>query len=344
MFYLYNFFDALAYGYLHKSQTNHKQNVLLLGDGFFARGFLHTIDYKKYNITQIYREEFINPQDIFYSLQRNQQFIYDKQFHIRDKIHNFFNKKSVTKIKDDIKTLKISDNDAIINNNLHYFDYMVIGLGSQKSLKNWIDELNLLRKQKNNQIDIIGAGPVGFELSMMLHKQNKINIYDILTEDKIFSYVNKYNKTFLLNLLEKKNIKLNLGQFYNLHDKKNDDNYKIFCVGTQPNILTKDINLTDKLQLYVDSRLYENIYIGGDCVSLQKNSQYIKNAQVAYQQGVYVARRLNKEIDNSEIFKYKSNGIALNVDDKNILIEDHSIIPNGIYPDFITHLYSIFCV
>jgi hypothetical protein len=72
MFYLQYFIDTLQS--LSSKKNNYKQNVLLLGDGFFARGFLHTIDYNNYHITQIYRDEFINPQDIFYNLQRNKPY------------------------------------------------------------------------------------------------------------------------------------------------------------------------------------------------------------------------------------------------------------------------------
>jgi len=348
MFYLQYFIDTLQS--LSSKKNNYKQNVLLLGDGFFARGFLHTIDYNNYHITQIYRDEFINPQDIFYSLHRDEQFQITKQIHFRDKIHNFFNKKNITKIKTDINTLQISTNNAIINNKSYCFDYMVIGLGAQKSLKNWADELNYLIKQKNKQIDIIGTGPVGFEISMMLNKFNKINMYDVLSEDKIFPYISNYHKKFILNLLDKKNITLNLGEFYNPNDIQNKDNYKIFCIGTKSNELTNNMLINNKLLL----NDYTNVYIGGDCINSQYNQQYIKNAQVAYQQGVYVARRLNREINNNkinnneinnnDIFEYKSNGIALNIDDSDVLIENHNIIPNGIYPDFIIKLYSIFCI
>jgi NADH dehydrogenase FAD-containing subunit len=345
MFYLYNFIDVFAHGYKNYNQhkKSNKQNVLVLGDGFFARGFLRTIDYTKYNITQIYRDEFINPQDMFYSLQRGDIFQFDKQFHLRNKINTLFNKNNITKIKQDIKTLQISDKNALINNKFYNFDYMVIGLGAQKSLKNWANELNILIKSKDKHIDIIGTGPLGFEIAMMLNKKNKINMYDILTEDKIFSYVSTYHKKYLLELLDKKNIKLYLGKFYNTSEI-NKDNYKIFCIGTQPNELTNKIKINDKLQVNINSTNYNNIYVGGDCVSLLNNQQYIKNAQVAYQQGVYVARRLNEEIESDKKFEYKSNGIALNIDDKRILIEGHNVIPDGIYPDFITHMYSMFLI
>ena len=337
MFYFQYLIDTLQTFSLKKNNNDHKKNVLLLGDGFFARGFLHTIDYNKYDITHIYRDEFINPQDIFYSLHHNKD--YDKKnnnFHIRDKIQDFFNKNSINKIKTDIKSLIISDNNATINNKLYYFNYMVVGLGAQKSLKIWEDELNYLIKQKNKKIDIIGTGPVGFEIAMSLNKNHQINMYDVLSKDKILSYVNNYNKKYLLNILDKKNIKLYLGGFYDIKDEKNKDNYKIFCVGTKPNNLTQNIIINNKLQIENKN----NVYIGGDCI----NSQYIKNAQVAYQQGVYVAKRLNKDIDENEQFKYISKGMALNIDDKQIIIQNHDYIPDGIYPDYIIKLYSIFCV
>ena len=216
---------------------------------------------------------------------------------------------------------------------------MVIGLGAKKSLKDWNNELNYLIKQKNKQIDIIGTGPMGFEIAMMLNKSYKINMYDVLTEDKIFPYVNFNHKKYLLELLDKKNIKLHLGGFYNTNEI-NKDNYKIFCVGTQPNELTNKMKINDKLQVNINSINYNNVYVGGDCI----HSVYIKTAQVAYQQGVYVARRLNGQIESDKKFEYKSNSIALNIDDKQILVEGHNIILDGIYPDFITHMYSIFCV
>ena len=338
MFYLQYFIDAIQTFSFKKK--NDKQNVLLLGDGFFARGFLNTIDYKKYNVTQIYRDEFINPQDIFYSLQHNKEYDKESNFHIKDKIQNFFNKKNIKKIKTDINTLQISDNNATINNKLFYFDYMVIGLGAQISLKSWSDELNYLIKQKNKKIDIIGTGPLGFEIAMSLNKFHQINMYDVLTEDKIFSYVKNYNKNYLLYLLDKKDIKLYFGEFYNASDEKNKDSYKIFCVGTKPNNITQNIIINDKLQI---ENKY-NIYVGGDCIGLHNKYGNIKTAQIAFQQGVYVAKRLNNEIEENKSFEYKSNGIALNIDDKQIIVENNNILPDGIYPDYIIKLYSMFCV
>ncbi len=87
-----------------------KEHIILLGDGFFARGFLHNINYKKFNVTQIYKDEFINPQDIMYALERDQK--YEKSFHFRD----LFYKKPI-KIKQEIVSMKINNNNININDN-----------------------------------------------------------------------------------------------------------------------------------------------------------------------------------------------------------------------------------
>jgi NADH dehydrogenase FAD-containing subunit len=334
MFYLHYFIDTIGMIQRKNQNRNNKKNVLLLGDGFFARGFLSCINKNKFNITQIYRDDFINPQDIFYSLHHNKP--YNNAFHIKDKL--IYN--NIIRIKENITTLEINNTNSIINNKMYLYDYCVIGLGGQKSLKEWSTELTDLtdltdvNNYNNKEIDIIGMGPVGFEIAMLLNN-NKVNLYDALTRDKVMSYVNIRQKEFLLKLLERKNITVNVGQFYNA----NNSNYKIFCVGTKPNNLTKDIKSNDKCNAIINDVVYNNIYIGGDCVF----NNMIKNAQYAYNSGVYVAKRLNNNNNNNNAFEYKSNGISLNIN-KKVLISNHNIMPDGIYPDFIIKLYSIFCI
>jgi NADH dehydrogenase FAD-containing subunit len=68
----------------------------------------------------------------------------------------------------------------------------------------------------------------------------------------------------------------------------------------------------------------------------------LKTAQVAYQQGAYVAKRLNGEINKP--FEYSHNGISLHLGNKKVLIEGHNILPDNIYPDFIIKLYSLFFI
>ena len=317
---------------LYRECKYNKENVLLLGDGFFARGFLHHIDYNKFNVFQIYKDKFINPQDIMYNLQRNKKFINSFSF------QNIFYNKPNSK-QENINELNIiNNNNVIINNNNYYFDYLVIGLGAQKSLRDWANDINDIAEGKekilNNNMDIIGMGPIGLELSTILSKKYKINMYDIMPKDKVFNYVSPLRKEEIINLLEKKNITLNYNQLYN----NTNNNYNIFCIGTKPNILTSNYKINEYLQVISNDTIYKNIYSGGDGVL----SKYIKTGQVAYQQGKYVAERLNKKINDP--FEYKPNGIALNLGDNNVLIEGHNIVPDGIYPDLVIKFYSLFFV
>ena len=231
----------------------------------------------------------------------------------------------------------IDNNTVNINNNKYNFDYLVIGLGSMKTLATWKEEINNI---KNNKIiDIIGMGPVGLELGSILSKKYKINMFDILPKDKVLGYVSPLNKDFLLKLLEKKNISTTFENLY----KDSPDNHKIFCVGNKPNILTNNMTVNNFLQYRY------NIYIGGDCANYEKLN-YIRTAQVAYMQGEYVAKRLNSIYNQHNIddlnkpFEYKPNGISLQLGDKKVLIEGHNIIPDAVYPDIMIKIYSAFFI
>ena len=308
--------------------NNGKKNVILLGDGFFARGFLHTINRNKFNIFQIYRDRFINPQDLTYLLQRNQ--IYNASLHIRD----FFYKLPDYSLKLNITKLEISQNKIKINDNPnpYIYDYLVIGLGAQKSLKDWSDELNSFVNVKNKNIGIIGMGPIGLELGFTLSKYNKIDLFDMLPENKILGFANKQNKDYVLNLLDKQKISKTYEQMYNKNNYKHD--MSIFCVGTRANNLTSNY----KVNKFLQDINYSNVYIGGDCIN---SMEYIKTAQMAYQQGVYVARKLNGDIPEDTPFEYKPNGYALNIGNKKVLVEGHKYLANGIYPDILIKLYSL---
>jgi NADH dehydrogenase FAD-containing subunit len=187
------------------SKKEKKQNVLLLGDGFFARGFMHNIDRNKFTITQIYKDEFINPQDLMYSLQRNKTF--DKGFHIRD----YFNKPADKKIKQEIKSMELQNNcgnQSILIDNLNFdYDHLVIGLGGYKSISDWKHDINNFVNKKNISIAVVGMGPTGYEFASIMAKNNIVNMFDMLPKDKVLNYVSPKNKDFLLKLLDEKSIK-----------------------------------------------------------------------------------------------------------------------------------------
>jgi NADH dehydrogenase FAD-containing subunit len=318
----------------NNNYNDYKKNIVLLGDGFFARGFLQHINFNKFNITQIYKDEFINPQDIMYELQRGNNDLNNKRFHLRDLFNNSHNK-----IQDEVKSftynfkkLRITSEKYISN---YDCDYLVIGVGNKKSLKMWQQELNEIINKKK-KVDIVGMGPTGFELANILSKYVQVEMFDTLSKDNSFFYVKPENKDKLLEILNKKNIKLNYNMSFN-HIYENP----IYCFSGAPNKIYNPSLDNFKVDKYLQSITNPNIYIGGDCVD---SKEYIKNAQNAYQQGKYVAQRLNQEISMNKEYKYKSNGISLNIGDNKVMIEGHNIVPDGIYPDFIIKLYSIFTI
>ncbi len=307
-----------------------KENVILLGDGFFARGFLHNINYSKFNVIQFYKDKFINPQDLMYSLQENKH--YEGAYHFRD----LFHKKPTLEIQEEIKELELGDQSRSIKINNNWFDYnhLVIGLGAQKTLKDWSNEINQFVNKKNMSIGIVGMGPVGFELGAILSKNHRVDMFDMLDKSKVLNYVSDPRKEQLLDIIDKYKISTTYEKMYNskeyFHDKI------IFCVGTRPNQLIKHFpNVNNSLQVP-----NTNIYIGGDCA----NTPFIKTGQVAYQQGAFVAKKLNGDIPADQPFEYKSNGIALNIGNEFALIEGNKYVPNGVYPSFFIKLYSLFFV
>ena len=308
---------------LHKGQN--KETIVLIGDGFFSRGFLHNIDRSKFNITQIYKDSFINPQDAIFSLQKNK--IYNYSYHLKD----IFYLKGDTILRDNITNLCIEDKTVFINNKNYNYDHLVIGLGANKSIKEWSDQINSYVDKKDQTIGIVGMGPTGIELATILSKYNTVHLYDSLTKDEVLSYMNKQNKENILDVLDKKGIKTNYRKMY-------DEKYSnvIFCVGSRPHSLTNGYTVNNKLEI-VDKK---NVYMGGDCA----NTAFLKNGQSAYRQGVYVAKKLNGEISREETFSYKSNGISLNIGDNKVIIEGHNILPGSKYPDFILKMYSLFCI
>jgi NADH dehydrogenase FAD-containing subunit len=317
--------------------NNNKPNIVLLGDGFFARGFLHHINFNKFNIIQIYKDEFINPQDLMYNLQRKIK--NNNMFHIRNL---FYNKDSHIKIQDEVKSISYNNKSIKLNgmNNILKYscDYLVIGLGNKKSLKTWQNNFDDLCDTINEkkEISIVGMGPFGYELGSILSKFTKIEMFETLPKEKVLTYVNPKNKEILLNLLDKKNIKTNYNMSFN-HIYQNP----IYCFGGAPNIIDYNSAQNFKIDKYLQSINNNNTYIGGDCT---ESKEYIRNAQVAYQQGMYVAKRINGDIPENQEFKYEPNGIAINVGDKKVMIEGHKYIPDGIYPDFIMKLYSMFFI
>lgn len=336
-----------------KQNNKLKQHVVLLGDGFLSRGFLDTIDKSRFTITQVYKDQFINPQDMIYQLNKNKW--NTNPLHIRDIIR----KKPDDIIQTEIKDMRYFYDTVIMNenqNNENYriklkFDHLVIGLGSQKTLKDWQDAIKELININNKNIGIIGMGPTGIELATILSKYNNITLIDTLPKENTLNFLNAENRKMLFSILEYKNIKTIFNEFYNSNNYNFDKT--VMCVGNKVNRLVSSVKIDDRFRDLTNT----NVYLGGDCT----NINLPKTAQLAYAQGIYIAKQINGtenrpfrfldsviskdvNIKNENYYNFTSNGISLNIGDNSNLICGHIYIPDGKYPSEIIKLYSLFFV
>ncbi len=351
---------------IHTLTPRKRQNVVLLGDGFFARGFLRHINQRKYHVTQIYRDAFINPQDMMYAFQSGK--LFTDAWHFRD----LFTLGPDVKVQKDIKELKLtSPGVCTINGTDVNFDHLVVGLGAAKSLTSWKDTINMLVKEVNDTrprtlsdelrgdypslIPVVGMGPTGVEIAHILSKARPVFLYDTQSMKDVIPYVSLHAKH---RLLRNWNITFNCNTAYKpldpsgVHVCKSGRhltvtpqfaNSPILCVGTRPNPLTGDWAVSHSLMLCLDEgsgQLSAQVHVGGDCA----NTGWYKTGQIAYQQGVYVAKKLNGEIPYNEPFRSWAKGVALQIGDNKAIIDGHPYVPNGEYPAFVIKLYSMFFV
>jgi NADH dehydrogenase FAD-containing subunit len=220
------------------------------------------------------------------------------------------------KIKDDIKEIDISNEIVITSKEKISWKngYLVCGLGSHTDIGNfWTNKINELRQLPTNQkICIVGAGPTGTELAFYLNDlKHNITIYDGLPD--VYTYLTLDGKKHILDTLKFSNINLFTNKMFSETDRKYFD-HVVFAVGSRPNDLTSKWKLTR----YLNLEGHSNIYSGGDGRSMQPSTSgrsmqpnsLPRNAQVAYEQGKYVALRLNSKENNKE-FEFENKGIAI---------------------------------
>ena len=345
--------QLMTYEKNSKQNNKLKQHIVLLGDGFLSRGFLDTIDKSRFTITQVYKDKFINPQDMIYQLNKNKW--NTNPLHIRDIIR----KKPDDIIQTEIKDMRYFYNTILINeygNDLLCdarldFDHLVIGLGSKKTLKDWQNTVRDMININNKNIGIIGMGPTGIELATILSKQNNITLIDTLKKENTLNYLSFANKEMLFRILENKNIKTIFNEFY--YPTNYNFDTTIMCVGNRVNNLVSSVNIDDRFRDVFN----KNVYLGGDCA----NTNLPKTAQLAYAQGIYIAKQINGtenrpfhfidsvttkdvNIKNENYYNFTSKGMSINIGDNRNLICGHTYLPDGKYPSEIINLYSMFIV
>ena len=298
---------------------------------------------------------------------------------IHDEVTNidFYNKKIITNNKNLDYDYLIFCHGAQVNTfNIEGVDKNTYFLKDKNDINNIREKIKSL--QINSNIVVIGCGPTGTELIGNLMDTKLFNVYAIDGLKVPLSMFSPNLSNYTIDLWKKKNVKMFFDRFVQKVDKNkiylkdNEIKYDmaIWCGGIKPNYLTTIINqqlnnqcrfgipVTPTLNIvhkkstptyntiiyelifgkskYID---YKNIYAMGDCA-------YSKNqptAQVAVQQGKYLADRFNNNFKDDKPFQFENKGQICYVGDKKSVYQLNKFTSSGTltyHLNKLIHLYN----
>jgi len=306
-------------------------NVLLVGSGWASSGFLKNIDTEKYNVSVISPSPF---------------FIYTPNIitSIFNSCLTRFNIKNINPnikyIKDKVEDVDFCNNNITlkhsISKNKLTFDYLVLAHGSEintfnikgvkencKFIKNNKDVDNLKKSIKNLSADanvaVIGCSATGSELIGSLIDNTSFNLIAIDGLEKPLQNYKSNVSDLVLKTWKNNNVSLFFSNFVKKVDKttiyfnnsKINYDIAIWCGGIKKTALSEKINLNLGLSCrfgipvnnFLRVKKSDNVYAIGDCAY----SNYVPTAQVAYQQGKYLANRFNNDFKTVP-FNYNHKG------------------------------------
>jgi len=305
-----------------------KENIYLVGFGWATMGFLHNIDTSLYNVTVISDSD-----HFLYTPLLAQNVVLDRDL----TIHIYSLKHKCCYINDKITDIDFKENLVKSKDNKYNYNYVVFAHGSDVNtfnicgvqefthfLKTNSDykkiraKLNSLREPST--IAVIGCGLTGSELIGTLNDLKKHNIVAIDALKRPLSTFQEPLSLYTYNLWKRQNVNVMLNSVVKKINKSSielKDNSTIpfdlavWCGGVKINALSKIIN--EKLQLndhkgisvdkYLKINKTENAFAIGDCAS----SGYPPTAQVAYQQGKFLANNFNRNF-KSKPFVFDNKG------------------------------------
>ena len=349
---------------------NDKQSIVVVGNGIAGTTFVKHINNNKYDITVISP----NPNCVYTPLLPYKSIINNNIIISKD-VRDI--KKDISYIKSTVLDIDLQTKELIIeDSNRIKYDYVVFAHGAinniygidtvnnyclvvnNDNINNIYNRINTLKE--NSNISVIGSGLTGIEIVGYLMDLKKFNItvIDGLSTNNLMNTSN--NSDYLVNHWKKNNINMKFNNFVKsvtdksiiLKDEKVDYDEAIWCCGyKQSNLTSKLTNLLigkfdikSKRGLYISPfmEVYGNkyLYAIGDCTS----TVYPHTAQVAYQQGVYLANHFNNNFDTNDIFKYKDEGkICYIGNNKSIYEKDDNYSFHGVSAfclEQLVHLYN----
>ena len=301
------------------------KKIIIVGFGWGSIGFLQHIDVRKYDVTLISKTD-----HFLYTPLLAQNVKHDRDLTIH--VDQF--KKSLTFVKDEVKTIEFDKNKV----NEKEYQYLVFSHGTEVNTFNipgvqehtyylkTLEDLtkikaNLNKLSRNENIAIIGCGLAGTELVGSLSDMKHFNIFAIdALERPLITFDNSLSEK-VIETWERENIKMYFKSFVQkinassleIKDKPPlEFDMAIWCGGIKMSELSQKINKSLQLEnnrgIPVDKYLHiegqNNLFAIGDCAY----SGNPPTAQVAYQQGVHLAKHFNHNFEKKQEFVFQDKG------------------------------------
>ena len=304
-----------------------KEKITLVGFGWGSIGFLQYINTNKYDVHLI-----SDNLSFLYTPLLAQNINNNRNLEIHAKKMN----KKFTCVQDKVNTVDFKNNILKCDHSEAKFDHLIFAHGSSVNTFNipgveentyflkTTNHLEVLKEKINelkdgSHIVVIGCGLTGSELIGTLNDIGKFNITAIDALPRPLMMFNESLSNKALSLWKKQNVIPYFNSLVTKIDQKslilkpnNKINFDlaIWCGGIKANDLTlhvnKSLNDTNNKGIQVNKYLeidnMNNIYALGDC-ALTGNPP---TAQVAYQQGIYLAKKMNT--GKKEEFVFKNRG------------------------------------
>ena len=334
-----------------------KEKIHIIGSGWGCVGFIKHIDNNKYEVHVISKTDSFTYTPLLANNILN-------NYNLNTKLININN--NIKIIQDEIIDLDNKNNELISKNNKYKYNNLILSHGASINtfnikgvdeyclfLKSSDDSEKLKNKLKklnyNDKIVVIGTNLTGAEIVGNLIDHKKFNItaidglkYPLPSFDlKISNYVldiwknkglNCINSNFVKNIDDKK--------IYYDNNKFINYNLAIWCGGFKSLPLTQNINKKLGFECkcgipideYLNIQRYKNLFAIGDC-SYSNNSP---NAQLAYQQGKYLAHRFNNNFKIDNKFNYQNKGQICYIGDNKSVYQNKYFQTQG----YLTYLFS----
>ena len=347
---------------MKNEKNDYKEKITLVGFGWASIGFLQYIDTNKYDVhlisdnlsflyTPLLAQNVNNNRNLeIHAKSMNQKFSI-----IQGKVNDVDFKNNIIKcdhFEDNFEHLIFSHGASVNTFNIPGVEEYTYFLKTAQDLEILKEKIKNLKE--GSHIVVIGCGLTGSELIGTLNDMNKFTLsaIDALPRPLMMFNESLSNKALSLWKNQKvvtyfNSLVTNIDENSLLLQSNNKINFDlaIWCGGIKANSLTlhvnKSINKSNNKGIQVNEYLEidENskIYALGDC-ALTGNPP---TAQVAYQQGIYLAKKMNS--GKNEKFVFKNRGQIGYIGNNESVFQNQYIYGGGKIMYFMNnciHLYN----